>query len=216
MGRDGVSNHLRLDGLVNLLFRRRSKKTSKLRVNGLCEENSPMTGEFPIQRASNAENASIWWRHHGEISKNNISNSIPCAAQTDLPAGVQLIGARYRPDPPLASLCLACCVQIMTSSNENIFRVYWPFVRGIHRSPLDSPHKGQWRGTLMPSLICAWTNGWANTRYVGDLRRHGAHYDVIALSGYLLLKLAVDTYHPPEWHLQMPRVYDRLWVLLGM
>ena len=44
--------------------RRRSKKTSKLRVTGLCEGNSPVTGEFPAQRASNAENVSIWWRHH--------------------------------------------------------------------------------------------------------------------------------------------------------
>ena len=46
------------------LFRRRSKKTSKLRVTGLCEGNSPVTGEFPPQRASNVENVSIWWRHH--------------------------------------------------------------------------------------------------------------------------------------------------------
>ena len=44
--------------------RHRSKKTSKLRVTGLCEGNSPVTGEFPAQRASNAENVSIWWRHH--------------------------------------------------------------------------------------------------------------------------------------------------------
>ena len=43
--------------------RRRSKKTSKLRVTGLCEGNSPVTGEFPAQMASNAENVSIWWRH---------------------------------------------------------------------------------------------------------------------------------------------------------
>ena len=50
--------------LLNLLFRRRSKKTSKLSVTGICERNSPVTGEFPSQRASNAENASIWWRHN--------------------------------------------------------------------------------------------------------------------------------------------------------
>ena len=51
--------------LLNRLFRRRSKKTSKLRVTDLCAGNSPMTGEFPAQMASNAENVSIWWRHHG-------------------------------------------------------------------------------------------------------------------------------------------------------
>ena len=61
------------------------------------------------------------------------------------------------------------------------FPRYWPIVRGIHRSPVDSPHKGQWRGALMFSLICAWTNGWANNRGAGDLRRHCAHYDVIVV-----------------------------------
>ena len=49
---------------LNGLFRRRSNKTSKLRVTGLCAGNSPVTGEFPAQMASNAENVSIWWRHH--------------------------------------------------------------------------------------------------------------------------------------------------------
>ena len=52
------------DCLLNRLFRRRSKKISKLRVTGLCAGNSPVTGEFPAQMASNAENVSIWWRHH--------------------------------------------------------------------------------------------------------------------------------------------------------
>ena len=61
---NGVSNHLRLDCLLNQLFRRKSKKTSKLRVTGLCEGNSPVTGEFPAQRTNNAENVSFWWRHH--------------------------------------------------------------------------------------------------------------------------------------------------------
>ena len=63
--RDSVSNHRRHDCLLNRLFRRRSKKTSKLCVTGLCGGNSPVTDEFPAQRASNAENVSIWWRHHG-------------------------------------------------------------------------------------------------------------------------------------------------------
>ena len=44
------------------------------------------------------------------------------------------------------------------------FLRYWPFVRGIHRSPVNSPHKGQWRGALMFSLICAWINGWVMPR----------------------------------------------------
>ena len=60
--RDGVSNHQPHVRLLNRLFRGRSKKTSKLRVTGLCAGNSPVTGEFPAQKASNAENVSIWWR----------------------------------------------------------------------------------------------------------------------------------------------------------
>ena len=63
---DGVSNHQPHDCWLNRLVRRRSKKTSKLRVTGLCEGNSPVTREFPTQRASNAGNVSIWWRHHVE------------------------------------------------------------------------------------------------------------------------------------------------------
>ena len=65
-GRDGVSKHQLHDCLLSRLFRRRSKKISKLRVNGLCAGNSTMTGEFPAQRASNAENVSIRWRHHAK------------------------------------------------------------------------------------------------------------------------------------------------------
>ena len=66
-GRDRVSNHEPHDCLLNSLFRCRSGKTSKLRVTGLCARNSTGTGEFPVQMASNAENVSIWWRHHSCI-----------------------------------------------------------------------------------------------------------------------------------------------------
>ena len=62
-------------------------------------------------------------------------------------------------------------VYMMTSSNGNIFR-----------SPVNSPHKDQWRGALMFSLICAWTNGWVSNRDTGDLTRHRAHYDVIVMN----------------------------------
>ena len=63
-GRDGVSNHQPHACLLNRLFRRRLKKTSKFRVTGICVGNSPGTGDFPAQRASDAENVSVWWRHH--------------------------------------------------------------------------------------------------------------------------------------------------------
>ena len=61
------------------------------------------------------------------------------------------------------------------------FSLYWPSLRGIHRSPVNSPHKGQWRRALMFSLICTWINGWENNRETGDLRRHSAHYGVTVM-----------------------------------
>ena len=67
--------------------------------------------------------------------------------------------------------------------NMKHFPRYWPFVRGIHWSPVNSPRKGQWRGALMFSLIGALKNGWVNNREAGDLSRHRAHYDVIVMRG---------------------------------
>ena len=72
-GCDGVSNHQPHHCLLNHSFRRRSKKTSKLRVTGLRVGNSPMTGEFLAQRASIAENVSIWWRHHGRAKSSTFA-----------------------------------------------------------------------------------------------------------------------------------------------
>ena len=60
---------------------------------------------------------------------------------------------------------------------KNFLR-YWPFVRGIHRSPVNSPHMGQWWGALIFSLICVWINSWVNNHEAGDLRCYHAHYDV--------------------------------------
>ena len=76
-GHDSVSNHQPHDCLLNRLFRRRSKKTSKLCVTGLCAGNSPGTGEFPAQMASHAEYVSIWWRHHA-LSKTWRMSNVGC------------------------------------------------------------------------------------------------------------------------------------------
>ena len=67
--RDGVSNHQPHDCLFNRLFKAQIKEISKLRVTGHCEGNSPVTGEFPAQRASNAAKVSIWWRQHVYFNK---------------------------------------------------------------------------------------------------------------------------------------------------
>ena len=61
------------------------------------------------------------------------------------------------------------------------FPCYWPFVWGIQRSQVNSPHKGQWGGALMFSLICVWINGWVNNREAGDMKCHRAHCDVIVM-----------------------------------
>ena len=61
------------------------------------------------------------------------------------------------------------------------FLRYWLYVRGIHRSLVNSSRKGQWRGALIFSLICVRKNGWVNNGEAGDLRRHQVHYDVILM-----------------------------------
>ena len=76
-------NHQPHDYLLNRLFKRSSKKTSKLRVTGICEGNSPVTGEFPVQMASNAENIPIWWRQHG-ITSLTLSNTLQLHTTTSV------------------------------------------------------------------------------------------------------------------------------------
>ena len=72
------------------------------------------------------------------------------------------------------------------------FPLYWPFVWGIHRLPVNSPHKGQWRGALVFTLICPLINVWVNNREAGDLRRHCAHYDVIVMRLNVFATLGVQ------------------------
>ena len=87
---------------------------------------------------------------------------------------------------------------IMTSSNENDFPRYWPFVRGIHWFPVNSSHKGQWRGSLTFSFRCVWTNGWVSNRNAGDLRRHRTHYDVTSME----LRACTDlVYRKRRWQI---------------
>ena len=77
------------------------------------------------------------------------------------------------------------------------FPRYWPFVRGIYRSLVNYPHKGQWCGALMFSLICAWINGWVNNREVGVFRRHRAHCDVTVMTNarfYLIVVRLLPSY----------------------
>ena len=80
----------------------------------------------------------------------------------------------------------------------------WPFVR----SPVNSPHKGQWRGALMFSLIYVWIRDWVNNREAGDLRRYRAHYDVIIMKvsvmlpcyAFIMVCLSVLCYNCTGWN----------------
>ena len=84
------------------------------------------------------------------------------------------------------------------------FPRYWPFVRGIHRSPVNSPHKGQWRGALMFSLIYALINCWVNNREAGDLRRYHAYYDVTVMR-------SVKFHHTCQIN---PEYSDQIWMII--
>ena len=97
---------------------------------------------------------------------------------------------QYLPSSMVTSPCRQwktyAALHLLTGFHDDVikwkhFPRNWSFVRGIHRSPVNSPHKCQWREALMFSLICAWINGWVNNREAGDLRCGGAHYDVIVM-----------------------------------
>ena len=77
------------------------------------------------------------------------------------------------------SALLAICAGNSPVPGE--FPAQRPVTRSFPQSPVNSPHKGQWRGALIFSLICVWINGWVNNREAGDLRRHRAHYDVVVM-----------------------------------
>ena len=81
--------------------------------------------------------------------------------------------------------------------NWKHFPRYWPFVRRIHRSPVNSPHKGQWCEALMLPLICVWINDWVNNGEAGDLRRYRIHYDVTVMS--IIVFFAISASNQNVW-----------------
>ena len=94
-------------------------------------------------------------------------------------------------------LCWREVALILKPDNDDVikwkhFPSYWPFVWGIHRSPVNSLHKGQWRRPLMFSLVCAWINGWINNGEAGDLRHHRAHSDVtVIVCGFSVIYISM-------------------------
>ena len=84
----------------------------------------------------------------------------------------------------------------------------WPFVRGIHRSPMDYSHEGQWREALNFTLNYAWTNDWANNIDAGDLRRRRAQYDVTLMVGLFSIPSAEVAMRCDEFYNHMQVFYD--------
>ena len=107
---------------------------------------------------------------------------------------------------------------MMTSSNGNISALL-AILRGIHRSPLNSPHKGQWRGASIFSLMCVWINSWVNNHEAGDLRRYRVHYDIIVMTMSYRLDHSWSYPFPKQdnvtniWQL-LPQVNFNFWLYL--
>ena len=96
------------------------------------------------------------------------------------------------------------------------FPRYWPFVQGIHRSPVNSPHNGQWRRALIFSLICAWINGWVNNGEAGDLGCHCTHYNatVMCIANPFFL-IACSSRGDKENSTRMQWVNTTSWLYIG-
>ena len=101
---------------------------------------------------------------------------------------VPIIGSRVNTDYRVPKLCTLCTARFFNSwwhHQMETFSVSLAFVRGINRSPVNSLHKGQWRGVLMFSLICTWIYGWLNNGEAGDLRRQGPLWPQCNVNIYL-------------------------------
>ena len=173
-GCDGVPNHQPHDCSLNRLFRRRSNKTWKLRVTGLCAGNSPLTGEFPAHYDVTAMfMLNVWlfpdfrWHlSHFEpyLIRQFVISVYPHDNLSHACAGI----SKFAPSMHLGTRLIATLGLMVPYVEDSWllfikwkhFRRYWPFVRGIHRSPVNFPHEGQWRRTLIFCLICAWIYGW--------------------------------------------------------
>ena len=101
-------------------------------------------------------------------------------------------------------------LNMMTSSNGTIFGVTGPLC-GEFTGPVNSPHKGQWRGALMFSLICTWINNWVNNHEVGDLRRHRGHYDVNVMEYWWVVHMNLQNTSKKYWQNKGCHKYVQVW-----
>ena len=170
-GCHGVSNHQPHHCLLIRLFRRRSKKTPKLRVTGLRAGNSPVTGEFPAQKASNAENVSIWWRHHAWVvprvwnrSLCNSFNGIHCHGDAQPPALSHPHRGCSWKDATLSAInqwliptCKRCNLKWIHMQKENTKLIIWPEI--IMRLYIYNIHPVPNRRAIHPQCLVTRSNG---------------------------------------------------------
>ena len=133
-GCNSVSNHQPHHCLLNRLLRRRSKKTSKLRVTGLCAGNSPGTGEFPAQMASYAENVSTWWRHHGRGFKYELQK------RSQIHYSVVIMTVMVSQITGVSIVYSTVCAGADQRKHQSSASL--AFVRGIRRCLVNSLHLG--------------------------------------------------------------------------
>ena len=182
--RDGVLIHQTHRVFTQAFIRAQIKENIKAQRHWLCEENSPVTSEFPTQRASNAENASIWWRHQGYIYNTN-SN---CATNLWYWYLHTLSVVKF-------TRHVFAVEGIRTGKNNHLLRIWWRHQMETFSALLalcvgNSPVTGEFptQRPVTPSFdvffdLClnSSMNDWLNNREAGDLRRHRAHYDVIVM-----------------------------------
>ena len=162
-----------LDCLLNQLFRRRSKKTSKLRVTGLCEGNWPVTGEFPAQRASKVENDSTWWRRHAFKILNSFrwSDSIP------------KISSLWRSHRPFAESKISPFWWNFYHWLHRIFITFLPFSR--NRGNEDHDDVIKWKHQMekfsASMALCGGGLGWGIHRWIPITKTSDAEFDVFYL-----------------------------------
>ena len=157
---------------------------------------------FSSKRASKAEIVCMSWRHP---DSNFLYRKHLMARESQVKRNETFNKNRSISENDLQLWCLSEAYMRYRIHDDVInwkhFPRYWPFMRGMHRSPVDSPNKGQWRGALILYLIFAWTNGWANNREPGNLRRHRAHYNVTVMLRVIgSSDVFSPTWGPFYWH----------------
>ena len=101
----------------------------------------------------------------------------------------------------LGCISTTCVILVLQDDviKWNHFPRYWTFVWRIRRLPVNSPHKGQWRGALVFSLICAWINAWVHNSEAGDLISHPTNYDVIVMDTNMVLCFPQTIHQVKNW-----------------